>query len=58
MLYPGKASDELLKKLPMTAVWTSEFDFYRRDNVLYAERLKKAGRLIDISLMPGMSHGY
>ena len=47
-----------MKKMPMTAVWTGEFDFYRRDNVAYAEKLKKAGKLIDVSVMPGMSHGY
>jgi len=31
-LYPGKISDEFMKKIPPFAVWTSEFDFYRRDN--------------------------
>ena len=58
LLYPGKASDDLLAKLPMTAVWTSEFDFFKRDNLKYAERLRAVGKLIDVSNMPGMTHGY
>ena len=57
-LYPGKLSDKMMKKLPMMAVFTSEFDFYRRDCLKYADRLKKAGKLIDISDMPGVIHGY
>ena len=57
-LYPGRVNDVILEKLPMTAVWTSEFDFYRRDNETYAKRLQSVARLIDISVMPGMSHGY
>ena len=45
-------------KVPPTCVWTSEFDFYKKDNIKYAERLKKNGRLLDLSNMPGMTHGY
>lgn len=57
-LYPGKASDELLMMYPPTCIWTSEFDFLRRDNELFANRLRKVGKLVDISLMPGTMHGY
>ena len=57
-LYPGKASDAILKKWPPTVVFTSEFDFYKRDNVLFAQRLKSVGRLAEISNMPGSTHGY
>ena len=31
-LYPGKASDQILREYPPTVIWTSEFDMYRRDN--------------------------
>ena len=57
-LYPGKVSDELLKKYPPTVVWTSEFDMLRRDNEKFAKRLQKVGKLVDIAIMPGVMHGY
>ena len=57
-LYPGKISDEILKKVPPFAVWTSEFDEYRRDSVKLAERGKACGKLLDLSDMPGVMHGY
>ena len=28
MLFPGKASEQLLSKMPPTVMWESEFDFY------------------------------
>ena len=57
-LYPGKASDEILKKYPPTVIFTGEMDFMRRDNEAFAERLKSVGKLADISMMPGGTHGY
>lgn len=57
-LFPGRCSDEELKKLPPFAIWTSEFDFYRRDNIKMGDRAKKVGKLLDISDMPGVIHGY
>jgi len=47
-----------LKKVPPFAIWTSEFDFLRRDNLKMAARGKAAGKLLDISDMPGSVHGY
>jgi hypothetical protein len=44
--------------VPPFAVWTSEFDFYLRDNKRIAEMGKKHGKLLDISIMPGVVHGY
>ena len=35
-LFPGKAPDAILMKVPPTCVWTSEFDFYKKDNIKYA----------------------
>ena len=57
-LYPGRASDEILKMYPPTVVWTSEFDMYRRDNEAFARRLKHLGRLAEFGQMPGVMHGY
>ena len=57
-MYPGKAPDSILQSYPPTVIWTSEFDMYRRDNETFALRLKKVGKLADISIMPGVMHGY
>lgn len=57
-VFPGKASDEILKKYPPTVIWTSEFDFLRRDNEQFAARLKKVGKLAEISIMPARTHAY
>lgn len=55
-LFPGKLSDELLMKVPPFALFTSEFDFLRRDSLALAERGKKFGKLLDISNTPGALH--
>ena len=57
-LFPGRCSDDLLSKVPPFAIWTSEFDYLQRDNLRLAERGKRVGRLLDISMMPGVYHGY
>ena len=57
-LYPGRASDDILKKYPKTVIWTSEFDMYRRDNEAFAQKLQKCGRLGELSVMPSCMHGY
>ena len=57
-LFPGRTSDEILKKYPPTVVFTSEFDFIRRDNEAFAERLRKVGKLAEVSVMPGALHCY
>jgi len=57
-LYPGRITNEFMKKIPPFAIWTSEFDFYRRDNRKLAERGKVCGKLLDISDMPGVMHGW
>jgi len=42
--------------VPPFAIWTSEFDFLKRDNLKLAERGKKVGKLLDISNIPGVAH--
>jgi len=57
-LFPGRASDKIMRNYPPTVVWTSEFDFLRRDNEVLADRLKGLGRLAEVSNMPGVIHDY
>ncbi len=45
-------------KIPMTIVMTSEFDFLQRDALVFIERLRSVGRLLDFFSMPGVMHGY
>jgi acetyl esterase/lipase len=58
VLYPALMSEVVLKKYPPIAVFTSEFDFFRRDNTVFAAKAKKCGKLIDLQIMPGVTHGY
>lgn len=44
--------------MPPFAIFTAELDFLNKDNVLFAERGKKLNKLLDISDMPGSTHGY
>jgi len=50
-------SDEQLKKCPSFAIFTSEFDFLRRDCLALAARGKTLGKLLDMSDIPGAAHG-
>ena len=40
LMYPGLMSDDYLTQCPPTVVFTSEFDFLRRDATHFIERLK------------------
>merc|ERR550514_2116672 len=55
-VYPGRMPDHEFRQLPPVAVFTTEFDWLRRDNEAFARRAYKLGRLIDISIIPGASH--
>ena len=57
-LYPGRMSDVELKEIIPFVIWTSEFDMYRRDCNDLAKRGRKFDKLLDISDMPGVNHGY
>lgn len=57
-MFPGRASDEILKQYPPTVLFTAEYDFVGRDSDVFAERLKKVGRLAEYSRRPGTGHGY
>jgi acetyl esterase len=55
-LFPGVMSEALLRKTPKQVVMTREFDFLRADAELYADRLRRCGRLLDFYIRPGVSH--
>jgi len=57
LLYPGKASEDVLRKMPPTIVWDSEFDIYLTEATRFANRLRAAGRLLEFVLIPGCKHG-
>jgi len=57
LLFPGKASEELLKKFPPTVVFEVEFDFYITEATRFARRLRTAGRLLELVVVPGLGHG-
>ena len=57
LLFPGKASDELLKKFPPTIMEESEFDMFITEATRLANRLRSAGRLLEFIVIPGAKHG-
>jgi len=56
LLYPGKASDELLAKFPPTVVVEGEFDMFITESTRFARRLSRAGRLLEFVVFPGVNH--
>ena len=57
LLFPGKASDEVLKNMPPTIVWEAEFDMFINEATRIANRLKSNGRLLEYVVFPGQRHG-
>lgn len=57
LLFPGKADEETLSKMPPTIVWDAEFDFYLTEATRFAGRLRAAGRLLELVVIPGAKHG-
>ena len=49
-------SDQVFQQLPMTAVFTSEFDCFLRCSTKFAEKLKRNGRLLELVIHPGLNH--
>lgn len=56
LLFPGKASDELLAKFPPTIMESAEFDMFRTETCRLAARLLRAGRLLEFLTVPGAKH--
>ena len=57
LLFPGKASSELLAKFPPTVIFEVEFDIYITEATRLARRLRAAGRLLELVVQPGLGHG-
>ncbi|KAL5269635.1 hypothetical protein ACHWQZ_G003176 [Mnemiopsis leidyi] len=56
LLYPGKASDEILARFPPTIVVEGEFDMFITESCRLATRLRNAGRLLELVVFPGVTH--
>ena len=57
LLFPGKASTELLQKFPPTIIFEAEFDIYITEATRMAYKLRAAGRLLELIIIPGSKHG-
>merc|ERR1712241_1447842 len=57
LLFPGKASTELLQKFPPTIIFEAEFDMYITEATRMANKLRAAGRLLELIIIPGSKHG-
>jgi len=57
LLFPAKADDELLAKMPPTIIGGVEFDIFITEATRMARRLRAAGRLLELYIAPGVSHG-
>lgn len=57
LLFPAKASDEILQKMPPVIMMECEFDFYITEAERMARRLRAAGRLLEMIVIPGCKHG-
>ncbi len=56
LLFPAKANEDLLQKFPPTIIWEFEFDMYITSNIRMATRLRNAGRLLELYILPGALH--
>ena len=57
LLFPAKADDDLLAKMPPTIIWEVEFDIFITEATRMARRLRSAGRLLELYIAPGVTHG-
>ena len=55
-LFPGKASEDLLEKFPPTIILEGEFDQFITEASRLANRLRRAGRLLEFVVFPGANH--
>ena len=57
LLFPGKASDELLEKFPPTIMEECEFDMFITEATRITNKIRRAGRLLEFIVVPGAKHG-
>ena len=56
LLFPGKASLEILQKFPPTIIFEVEFDMFITEATRMAFKLRAAGRLLEFIVIPGSKH--
>ena len=56
LLFPSKASDEILSKMPPTIIWSAEFDMFLTETLRMANRMRACGRLLELVVLPGIKH--
>lgn len=56
LLFPGKASDELIQKMPPTVIFSAEFDMFVTETERMARRMRSNGRLLELCSLPGIGH--
>ncbi|XP_070068562.1 hormone-sensitive lipase [Drosophila takahashii] len=57
-LSPYWASDEWLSQLPETKILTLNMDPCLDDCVMFAKKLKRLGRQVDLEILEGLPHGF
>ena len=53
LLFPGKAGDDLIQKMPPTVIFSAEFDMFVTETERMARRMRNNGRLLDLCSLPG-----
>ena len=56
LLFPAKASDEIIAKMPPTIIYTMEFDLFITENTRMTARMLRMGRLLEFCVQHGMNH--
>lgn len=57
LLFPAKASDELIQRMPATVIFSAEFDIFITETERMARRMRQNGRLLEFCCLPGHTHG-
>ena len=56
LLFPDKAREKLLMKMPPTVMITGEFDIFLTETTRMANKLRASGRLLEFVVFPGVKH--
>ena len=56
LLFPDKSNHKVLMKMPPTVMVTGEFDIFITEATRMANKLRAAGRLLDLVVFPGVTH--
>jgi len=56
LLFPAKASDKLIQKMPPTVIFSAEFDMFITETERMARRMRSNGRLLEFCCLPGIGH--